>query len=123
MSTNPSREGSLARIGIAFSDWFEKWLPDAFVFGLIAILVVFIASVAVGNSPLKTATWFGSGFWELVKFTMQMVLILITGYAVATAPPVYRLITRLSEMKTSPRGAVAFVALFSMISSLFSWSF
>ena len=27
----------------------------------------------------------GKGFWELLKFTMQMVLILVTGYVVATA--------------------------------------
>ena len=98
-------------------------MPDAFAFALIAVAVVFVASVAVGNSPLQTASWFGGGFWDLAKFTMQMVMILITGYALATSPPVYRLITRLAGMNFSPRGAIAFVALFSMVSSLFSWSF
>ena len=43
--------------------------------------------------------------------------------AVATAPPVYRIVCRLSDVPRSGRGAVAFVALFSMLSSLVSWSF
>src|SRR4029077_8522360 len=49
--------------------------------------------------------------------------IIITGYSVATAPPVYRVVCRLAEVPKTGRGAVAFVALFSMLSSLISWSF
>ena len=37
----------------------------------------------------QTAQWFGAGFWDLVAFTMQMSMIIVTGYAVATSPPVY----------------------------------
>jgi len=43
--------------------------------------------------------------------------------AVATAPPIYRVIRGIAEIPKSGRGAVAFVALFSMLSSLISWSF
>ncbi|MBI4386669.1 MAG: short-chain fatty acid transporter, partial [Elusimicrobia bacterium] len=113
----------LARAGVDLSDWFERWFPDAFTFGLIAVAIVFAASVAAGDSPGRVAGWFGAGYWELVKFTMQMVMIIVSGYAVATSPPVYRLIRRMAGLPTSPPGAVAFVALFSMLSSLFSWSF
>src|SRR4029077_18989841 len=49
--------------------------------------------------------------------------IIITGYSVATAPPVYRIVCRLADIPKSGRSAVAFVALFSMLSSLVSWSF
>ena len=72
---------------------------------------------------MQAAAWFGAGFWDLVNFTMQMTLIIITGYSVATAPPVYRVVCRLAEIPKTGRGAVAFVALFSMLSSLISWSF
>jgi short-chain fatty acids transporter len=51
-------------------------------------VIVFSASRR-GNSPVQSAAWFGAGFWDLVNFTMQMTLIIITGYSVATAPPIY----------------------------------
>ena len=88
-----------------------------------AVVIVFAASVAVGASPIQAAEWFGAGFWDLVNFTMQMAMIIVTGYAVATAPPIYRVIRRMAGVPKSGRGAVAFVALFSMLSSLVSWSF
>jgi len=113
----------LATAGLRLSAWFEKWFPDAFALALIAVAVVFLASVSVGSSPIQAATWFGAGFWDLVNFTMQMTMIIVTGYSVATAPPVYRLICRLAAIPKNGRSAVAFVALFSMLSSLISWSF
>ncbi len=119
---NPSQSW-LARTGLRLSDWFEKWFPDAFALALVAVLIVFTAAVSIGNSPVQAASWFGAGFWDLVTFTMQMTLIIITGYSVATAAPVYRVVCRLAEMPKSGRTAVAFVALFSMLTSLISWSF
>ena len=113
----------LSTAGLRLSAWFEKWFPDAFALALIAVAVVFLACVSIGSSPVQAATWFGAGFWDLVNFTMQMTMIIVTGYSVATAPPVYRLICRLSEIPKNGRSAVAFVALFSMASSLISWSF
>jgi len=44
---------------------------------------------------------------------MQMVMIIVGGYVVASSPPVYRLIRWLANIPTTPRGAVAFVALVS----------
>jgi short-chain fatty acids transporter len=113
----------LARAGLRLSEWFERWFPDAFALALVAVCIVFLAAVSVGNSPVKAAAWFGAGFWDLVTFTMQMTLIIITGYSVATAPPVYRIVCRLAEIPKNGRTAVAFVALFSMLTSLISWSF
>ena len=72
---------------------------------------------------MQSAQWFGAGFWDLVAFTMQMALIILTGYAVATSAPVFAIIRRLAEIPKTGRGAAAFVGLFSMLSSLLSWSF
>jgi short-chain fatty acids transporter len=113
----------LARVGLALSAWFEKWFPDAFVLALSAVAVVFAACLLAGNTVLDTAQRFGTGFWDLVTFTMQMSMIVVTGYAVATSPPVYALIRKLASVPRGARGAVAFVALFSMLASLVSWSF
>src|SRR5262252_6344454 len=113
----------LSRAGLRLSEWFDKWFPDAFALALVAVLIVFTATLLVGSTPMQAATWFGAGFWDLVTFTMQMTLIILTGYSVATAPLVYRVVCRIAEVPRTPRGAVAFVAMFSMLSSLISWSF
>src|SRR3989442_3042222 len=122
---NQNTPGSswLAASGLRLSDWFERWFPDAFVLALIAVTIVYLACVGIGNSPIQTAQWFGAGFWDLVAFTMQMTMIIISGYALATARPIYALICRLAAIPTNGKNAAAFVALFSMLSSLLSWSF
>jgi short-chain fatty acids transporter len=114
---------ALAAIGLRLSDWFERWFPDAFALALIAVAIVFAASLFAGSSVLDTAQRFGAGFWDLVTFTMQMSMIVVTGYAVASSPPVYAVIRKLATLPTTGRGAAAYVGLFSMLASLVSWSF
>ena len=113
----------LSATGLRLSEWFERWFPDAFALGLVAVAIVFLASVATGNSAVQTAHWFGSGFWDLVAFTMQMSMIIVSGYTLATAPPVYSLIVRMARIPRTGRSAATFVGLFSMLTSLLSWSF
>jgi len=120
---NKKPASGLAGIGLRLSDWFERWFPDAFALALVAVAIVFAACVAIGSSVVQTAQWFGSGFWDLVAFTMQMTMIIITGYAVATAPPVFAVIRRMAGIPKTGPGAAAFVGLFSMLTSLLSWSF
>jgi short-chain fatty acids transporter len=111
----------LARMGARIADFCERWFPDAFVFALAAIVIVFAGGVASGIAPSKLAVEFGGGFWSLVNFTMQMAIVIIGGFVVATAPPVARLTTRLAAIPKTARGSVAFVAAFAMLSSLISW--
>ena len=114
---------TLASVGLRLSDWFERWFPDAFALALAAVAVVFVAALATGSSFVQTAQWFGAGFWDLVTFTMQMSMIVVTGYAVATSPPVYGVIRKLANIPSNGRNAAAYVGLFSMLASLVSWSF
>ena len=114
-------EAPFARLGMALADWSQRWFPDAFIFALLAIVVVFVAGLLLGTSVRDLVKFFGDGFWSLIPFTMQMALIIVGGYVVATAPPVYRLIRWLASLPKTPRGAVAFVAFFSIATSLISW--
>jgi short-chain fatty acids transporter len=113
----------LVSFGLRLSVWFERWFPDAFALALTAVGVVFIAAVAVSGSALRTAQAFGAGFWDLVTFTVQVSLLIITGYVVATAPPVHAVIRGMAGVPRSGSTAIAFVAVFSMLSSLLSWTF
>src|SRR6187401_97843 len=104
---SPLSESGLARIGLRLSDWFERWFPDAFALALTAVAIVFVATLATGATPAQSAQWFGAGFWDLVAFTMQMSMIIVTGYAVATSAPVYSIIRRMSAIPKNGRSAVA----------------
>src|SRR5437867_927963 len=117
------REPAGIRLGLAISDWTERWFPDAFVFALVGIVVVFVAGLLLGRSPAQMTRYFGGGFWTLIPFTMQMALIVIFGYVVASSPPVYRLVQWLATIPKTPRTAVAWIALFASVSSLLSWGF
>jgi len=116
-------EGSpmLTRMGMRIAAACERYFPDAFVFALVAVLVVLSGGLVLGEAPLKLVSEFGHGFWVLVPFTMQMALIIIGGFVVASSPPLTRLIRFLAGLPRTPRVAVAFVALFSMLASLLSW--
>ena len=106
------------------TDWTERWVPDAFVFALLATLIVVVAGVAFTPSSLPQVidAW-GRGFWELIPFTLQMALIIITGHVLATSQPMGRVIRRVAAWPGTPRNAVALVAFFAMSSSWFNWGF
>src|SRR5882672_4911329 len=117
----PEKEAPLARAGRAMADACERYFPDAFVFALGGVVLVFLAGLLAGESPLKLVTEFGDGFWVLVPFTMQMALVIVAGFVVASSSPIARLIGWLASIPKSPRAAVALVALFAMLASLVSW--
>lgn len=121
VSRNAIQDPLLARAGTAIADFCERYFPDAFVFALAGVLIVFAGGLLAGESAEKLVTEFGQGFWVLLPFTMQMALIIIGGFVVASSPPFAWLILRLASFPKSPRGAVAYVAFFSMFSSMISW--
>src|SRR6185503_12510598 len=118
------RPGFLARIALAMTDWTERWVPDAFIFALIATVIVVVAGIAcTPSTTTQVIDAWGKGFWELIPFTLQMSLIIITGHVLATSPPVGRVIRALAGWPTNPRNAVALVALFAMSTSWLNWGF
>jgi len=121
VSAAEDEPGKFGSLGVALADWSQRWFPDAFVFALLALIIVFLAGMLAGSRFRDLVDYFGQGFWSLIPFTMQMAMIIIGGYVVAVSPPVFRIIQRLSRIPRTPRNAIAFVALFSMLSSLISW--
>ncbi|EBF6878217.1 short-chain fatty acid transporter, partial [Salmonella enterica subsp. enterica serovar Saintpaul] len=101
--------------------WTEKWFPDSYVFALAGLVIVSLAAMVNGSSPVTVAETFGGGFWDLAKFTLQAAMVVLTGCVVATSPPVARLIQRIAMLPSTPRGSVAFVALLSCLVSMLNW--
>ena len=115
------REGPLARAGIALAAWSERWFPDPLVFALLGVVLVFGLGLLLGESPGALAVQGGRAFWSLAPFTLQMVMVIVGGYVVASSRPVQRALAWLAGRPRTPRGAVALVALVSTVSSLLSW--
>ena len=102
----------------------NRFLPDAFVFCILLTIVVFIIAMPVtGMGPIKVAAAWGDGVWNLLSFSMQMALVLVLGSALASAPPVKKLIVRLAGVPKKPAGAVAFVMVVSGICCFVNWGF
>ena len=122
-SKDLSGEAALARLGLRFTNWAERWFPDAYVFVCLAVAVVAAAAMLNGATPTAVAKSFGDGFWSLITFTMQMAIVAVGGYVVASSPPAAKLIERLAAIPRTGAGAVAFTAAVSMLTSLLSWGF
>src|SRR3954468_7397802 len=116
--------GPVARAALALTDWSERWLPDAFIFALLATVIVIAAALAVTGATLVAVVdaW-GRGFWELIPFTLQMALIIITGHVLATSPPMGRAIRLMASWPRTPKGAVALVTFATLAASWFNWGF
>lgn len=117
------KENALERFGLWLAEWSEKWFPDAWVFALLGVVIVFVFGLLIGESPTKLALEGGKSFWILIPFTMQMAMIIIGGYVVASTPAVYWVIRKVAGITTNPRVAIAWIAFFSMATSLISWGF
>lgn len=111
----------LARMAQWLAGWTQKWFPDAYIFALAGVVLVAVAALAIGASPKAVADSFGNGFWDLTAFTLQMAMVVLTGYVVATSPPVARMIDRLAQVPSTARTAVSFVAVLAMSVSFLNW--
>lgn len=122
--TPSEQTGSVARAALAITDWTERWVPDAFIFALVATLAVVAAAFfATPSSPGQIVDAWGNGFWDLIPFTLQMCLVIITGHVLATSAPMQRVIARLASWPTHPKSAVAFLTFFALLSSWVNWGF
>ena len=121
---DPDDTGVVARLALALTAWTERWVPDAFVFALLATGVVVIAGLVFTPATLgQVVDGWGVGFWDLIPFTMQMSLVIITGHVLATSAPMRSLIRTVATWPSTPKGAVALVTLFALGSSWLNWGF
>jgi short-chain fatty acids transporter len=114
----------VAQLALALTTWTERWIPDAFIFALVGTVLVAAAAVfATPSTPGQILDAWGLGFWDLIPFTLQMALVIITGHVLATSGPMQRLIGIIAGWPSTPRGAVALVTVFALVSSWFNWGF
>ena len=102
----------------------DRYLPDPFVFVLVLTLIAGLAAVVTqGTGPLEVVTIWGDGFWSLLTFSMQMLLVLVTGYMMASTPLVRRGLTALASLANNAGGAILLVSFVSLAASWINWGF
>lgn len=115
--------GRLESLAASVTNWAERWFPDSYIFAILAVVIVTVGCLLAGVTPKAIASSFGEGYWSLITFTMQMAIVVISGYVVASSPPAGKLIDWLAKIPKTEKGAVAYIALFTIIASLFNWAF
>lgn len=102
----------------------ERYLPDPFIFVVILTLIAAAAAMIFeGATPVAVVQMWGDGFWALLAFAMQMLLVLVTGFILASSPPVKKLLAALARLVKTPGAAILLVSVVSLVASWVNWGF
>ena len=105
-----------------FLTLFERYMPDPLVLAALISVGVFIAGMLLeGQSPAEMANGWYDGFFNLHKFAMQIILIMVTGYAIARSPAFEVLVERIAVLATTPSKAIILVTLCTLVATWLNW--
>lgn len=104
---------------------FERLMPDPFVIVILltAMTAACAAVFAPGGSVSNILSGWYKGIFGIFTFAFQMVLVLVTGYALASAPVIRRGLQRLTMLATGPLSAVALVSIVGAFATFLNWGF
>ena len=113
------------RVSAFFTRVFEYAVPDPYVFAagltLLTALLAFI--FAPHHAPSQVAAAWYNGIFDILAFALEMILILVTGYALAASAPVANLLRRIASWPQTPKGAVSLTFLVSALACWLNWGF
>jgi short-chain fatty acids transporter len=113
---------SFASISVAL---FERFMPDALILAIGLMAVVAAAATIFapkGTLPVILSSWY-SGTFNILGFAFQMILILVTGHALAHSPLVQRGLKGLVATVRTPNRAVVVTFLTAAAASWLNWGF
>lgn len=102
----------------------ERYLPDPYIFVVLLTLLAGAAAMLFEQTtPVQLMRMWGDGFWGLLTFAMQMLLVLLTGHMLASTPLVKGWLAKLAGLAKSAGGAIILVTLVSLAASWINWGF
>jgi len=102
----------------------QQYLPDPYLFAVILTLIVFVAAMGItAQTPMAMVRHWGNGFWGLLAFSMQMVLILVTGHTMASTPIIKNILVKLASLCKTPLQAIVAVTFVSTVACWINWGF
>lgn len=110
------------RLLMFFVNLMQKYLPDPFTIAWIISLVVVGLALGVTHTPLmKIVNDWGNGFFGILAFAMQMTMVIVSGYALADAPVVRKLLRTIAGIPRTPGQTVIFIGFVSMVLYYLNW--
>jgi short-chain fatty acids transporter len=123
-STKESRGRTpLNRLTGFFVYVFERITPDPYIFAVVlTIITALLAAILApkGSIPQILNAWY-AGLFQILMFAFQMVLILVTGYALSNSRPIRSVLGWLASRPKTPRAAIVLVIVVVMITSFINW--
>ncbi|HVO85351.1 MAG TPA: TIGR00366 family protein [Syntrophobacteria bacterium] len=112
----------LQKLAAGSTRWSTRWVPDAWVIAVIlTVISYFLGLIFTKSTAYQLVQHWGNGFWVLLSFAMQMCLIIMSGYILATTPIFSRALNALAGVPKGPKGSIALMALVSMILAWINW--
>src|ERR1700741_5644444 len=102
---------------------FERITPDPYIFAVaLTILTALLAAMLApkGSADMILTGW-STGLFSILAFAFQMVLVLVTGYALSNSRPVKEFLGRLAGVATTPKRAVVVILITVMVTSFINW--
>ncbi len=105
----------------------QKFIPSPFALAVLLTYITFILALVLtpgkGHSShfIEITGYWYKGFWELLTFTMQMILILVLGYVLALTKPVSSFIEKVSVQIKSNESAVFWITLLTILTGYINW--
>ncbi|MDQ0859079.1 short-chain fatty acid transporter [Bacillus sp. V2I10] len=113
------------KILISFSNrLMQRYMPDPFL--LVILLTFFVCGLALiftNSTPVQIIEYWGGGFWSLLAFSMQMVLIIVTGHVMASSPFFKKLLGNLAKLPKTPGQAIILVTVVALAACWINWGF
>ena len=108
------------------ANWYirfvHRYLPSPFSIAAILTLLAFaICMTFTLSGPLQVLGFWYEGFWELLAFSMQMVLILVLGHALALTPAAQRAISFLTGFASNSGRAAALAGFAAIFVGFINW--
>lgn len=110
------------KILMFFVNLMQKYLPDPFtIVWMITLLVIVMAMTITHKSILEIVNYWGKDFFGILAFAMQMALVIVTGYALASAPIVRKFLKLIVRIPRTPGQTILFIGFASMVLYYFNW--
>ncbi|QCR30705.1 short-chain fatty acid transporter [Lysinibacillus sp. SGAir0095] len=102
----------------------DKYLPDPYIFvAILTVLVFLLGVILTPSSPLDMVVYWGDGFWGLLSFTMQMVIVLAAGHVLANSPIFKKFLSSIASKIKKPTSAIIIVTFISLLACWINWGF
>lgn len=112
----------LSKTSDFFVGIFRKWMPDPLVIAILLTGFCFLAvHLLTDFAPAQAVDAWGNGYWKLLRFTAQMVLVLASGHVLAHTRAVHRLLVSVASHIRSARMAYVGLTTLASFAALVSW--